>query len=104
MLLAEAAPTFIKAHDSIIRGVVDSPHKRRILEMLSRFAKGTHAEVIAEGVEREDEAEPPPYDDFDVVIEPGQDVQHLGHQVAGPPGDPVGGAGHPDQRRLHATQ
>ena len=56
MLLAEAAPTYIKAHDSIIRGVADSPHKRRILEMLGRFARGTSAQLIAEGVEREDEA------------------------------------------------
>ena len=56
MLLAEAAPTYIKAHGSIVRGVVDSPHKVRILEMLGRFAKGTRAQLIAEGVEREEEA------------------------------------------------
>ena len=56
MLLAEAAPAYIKAHGSIVRGVVDSPHKIRILEMLGRFATGTRAQLIAEGVEREEEA------------------------------------------------
>lgn len=56
MLLAEATPSFIKAHDSIIRGVVDSPHKLRILEMVCHFAGGSRAQVIAEGVEREEEA------------------------------------------------
>jgi EAL domain-containing protein (putative c-di-GMP-specific phosphodiesterase class I) len=56
MLLAEAAPAYIKAHGSIVRGLVDSPHKVRILEMISRFATGSRAQLIAEGVEREEEA------------------------------------------------
>ena len=56
LLLAEAAPSYIKAHGSIVRGVVDSPHKVRILEMISRFAVGSRAQLIAEGVEREEEA------------------------------------------------
>jgi len=56
MLLAESSPGFIKAHESMIRGIGDSPRKLRILEMLCRFAQGTRARVIAEGVEREDEA------------------------------------------------
>jgi len=56
MLLAESTPGFIKAHESMVRGIVGSPHKLRILEMLCRFAMGTRARVIAEGVEREDEA------------------------------------------------
>lgn len=56
MLLAESTPGFIKAHESMVRGIVHSAHKFRILEMLCRFAVGTRAQVIAEGVEREDEA------------------------------------------------
>jgi EAL domain-containing protein (putative c-di-GMP-specific phosphodiesterase class I) len=56
VLMAESTPGFIKAHDSIVRGSVDSPHKLRILEMLCHFAVGSRARVIAEGVEREEEA------------------------------------------------
>jgi EAL domain-containing protein (putative c-di-GMP-specific phosphodiesterase class I)/CheY-like chemotaxis protein len=55
VLMAESAPRFIKVHDSIVRGIVDSAHKLRILEMLCHFAVGSRARVIAEGVEREEE-------------------------------------------------
>jgi EAL domain-containing protein (putative c-di-GMP-specific phosphodiesterase class I) len=53
--MAESAPRFIKVHDSIVRGIVDSAHKARILEMICHFAVGSRARVIAEGVERVEE-------------------------------------------------
>lgn len=55
VLMAESAPRFIKVHDSIVRGIVDSAHKVRILEMICHFAVGSRARVIAEGVERVEE-------------------------------------------------
>lgn len=55
-LLAEARPRYIKAHGSIVRGVQDSRQKQRLVDMLCRFATGTQAQLIAEGVERESEA------------------------------------------------
>jgi len=56
MLLAEVSPGYIKAHGSMVRGLQESPHKVRILEMLCRFAGSIDAQLIAEGVETEPEA------------------------------------------------
>ena len=57
MLLAEVSPGYIKAHGSMVRGLQKSPHKVRILEMLCRFAGSIDAQLIAEGVETEPEAQ-----------------------------------------------
>ncbi len=57
VLLSEASPAFIKAHDSIVRDLNRSGHKRRLVEMLCHFATGAGAQLVAEGVEREDEAQ-----------------------------------------------
>ncbi len=56
VLLAEVAPRFIKAHHSIVRDIDRQPGRRRLMEMVCAFAAASGAEVVAEGVEREAEA------------------------------------------------
>jgi len=57
MLLAEVSPRFIKIDMSITRGIDSDPHKRKMVELLTTFAKSTGASLVAEGVESETEAE-----------------------------------------------
>lgn len=56
-VLAALEPQFIKVDMSIIRDVDKQPQKRRILELLCRFAQASDAQLIAEGVETEAEAD-----------------------------------------------
>lgn len=55
-VLAELQPQYIKVDMSIVRGIDGSPRKRRLLDLLCRFADTTDAFLIAEGVETQDEA------------------------------------------------
>lgn len=56
-VLAELQPSYIKVDMSIVRGVDHEPQKRRLVELLCRFAEATDALLVAEGVETPDEAE-----------------------------------------------
>lgn len=56
-VLAELQPSYIKVDMSIVRGVDHEPQKRRLVELLCRFAEATDAMLVAEGVETEEEAE-----------------------------------------------
>ena len=55
-VLAELQPQFLKVDMSIVRGVDHTPRKQRLIELLCRFADATDAQLIAEGVETEEEA------------------------------------------------
>jgi EAL domain-containing protein (putative c-di-GMP-specific phosphodiesterase class I)/CheY-like chemotaxis protein len=56
-MLAELDPRYVKVDMSIIRGIDTTPHKRRVLELLCRFADAGGATLIAEGIETEAEAD-----------------------------------------------
>ncbi len=56
-VLAELLPDFIKVDMSIIKGIDQDQHKKRLVALLCRFAAGTDAQLVAEGVETEAEAE-----------------------------------------------
>lgn len=55
--LAELNPHFIKVDMSIVRNLDTQPRKRRLIELLVRFAEATEARLIAEGVETPGELE-----------------------------------------------
>ena len=55
-VLADLQPRFIKVDMSIVRGVDASRRKQRLVSMLCRFAEATGAQLVAEGVETDDEA------------------------------------------------
>lgn len=54
-VLAELTPRFIKVDMSIVRNIHQSQHKRRLVELLCRFADATQTQLIAEGIENDDE-------------------------------------------------
>ena len=54
-VLAELQPRFVKVDMSIVRGVDSDPRKRRLIELLCKFARATGAQLVAEGVETEEE-------------------------------------------------
>lgn len=54
-VLAELQPAFIKADMSIVRNSDREIRKQRLLQLLASFASATGAELIAEGVETEEE-------------------------------------------------
>lgn len=54
-VLAELQPAFIKADMSIVRNVDREARKQRLIQLLASFASATGAELIAEGVETEEE-------------------------------------------------
>jgi len=54
-VLADLQPKFIKMDMSIIRDVHLEPRKKRLVELLCRFAEATDAMIVAEGVENIDE-------------------------------------------------
>jgi EAL domain-containing protein (putative c-di-GMP-specific phosphodiesterase class I) len=56
-VLAELQPRFIKADMSMVRHVDSDMRKRRLIELLCRFATATGSELIAEGVETQAEAD-----------------------------------------------
>lgn len=56
-VLAELQPRFIKVDMSIVRGIDGDPRKQRLVDLLCRFAEATDAQLIAEGVETEGEAQ-----------------------------------------------
>lgn len=56
-VLAELQPTFVKVDMSIVRNVNSDPRKRRLVDLLCRFADATGARLVAEGVETAAEAE-----------------------------------------------
>ena len=56
LMLAQAEPGFVKADRSIIADIDRDASKRRLLEMLARFAQVTDARLVAEGVETDAEA------------------------------------------------
>ena len=55
-VLADLQPKYIKMDMSIIRNVHLEPRKRRLVELLCKFAEATDAMIVAEGVEYEGEA------------------------------------------------
>ena len=56
-VLAELQPAFIKVDMSIVRGVHLDTRRQRLLQLLASFASATGAEIVAEGVETQDEAD-----------------------------------------------
>jgi len=56
-VLADLQPKYIKMDMSIVRGVNASSRKRRMVNMLCRFAEATGSKLIAEGVETPEEAQ-----------------------------------------------
>ena len=56
-VLAELQPSFVKVDMSIVRNVNLDPRKRRLVDLLCRFADATGARLVAEGVETAAEAE-----------------------------------------------
>jgi EAL domain-containing protein (putative c-di-GMP-specific phosphodiesterase class I) len=56
-MLAELQPGVIKVDMSIVRDCDSNPRKRRLLDLLCRFADATDALLVAEGVETQAEAE-----------------------------------------------
>jgi EAL domain-containing protein (putative c-di-GMP-specific phosphodiesterase class I)/CheY-like chemotaxis protein len=54
-VLADLQPKYIKVDMSIIRNVHLEPRKRRLVELLCKFAEATDAMIVAEGVEYEEE-------------------------------------------------
>jgi EAL domain-containing protein (putative c-di-GMP-specific phosphodiesterase class I)/CheY-like chemotaxis protein len=56
-VLAELEPEIIKVDMSIVRDIDRRPAKRRLMELVGRFAQSTGAELVAEGIETEAEAE-----------------------------------------------
>jgi EAL domain-containing protein (putative c-di-GMP-specific phosphodiesterase class I)/CheY-like chemotaxis protein len=55
-VLAELQPRHIKVDMSIVRGIDSEPRKQRLVALLCRFADATGANLIAEGVETQEEA------------------------------------------------
>ncbi len=55
-MLAELDPRFVKVDMSITRGIDGSAQKRRLLDLLCRFAESSGTTLIAEGIETEAEA------------------------------------------------
>jgi len=56
-MLAELQPDFLKVDMSIVRDVDSDTHKRRLVDLLCSFAGATESEVVAEGVETQQEAQ-----------------------------------------------
>lgn len=56
-MLAELQPHFMKVDISIVRDVHKDDHKRRLVDLLCSFASATGSEVVAMGVECEEEAQ-----------------------------------------------
>ncbi|MEO0812241.1 MAG: EAL domain-containing protein, partial [Myxococcota bacterium] len=54
--LVALQPEFIKVDMSIVRNADSDPRKRRLIELLCKFADATEANLVAEGVETEAEA------------------------------------------------
>ena len=54
-VLADLQPKYIKMDMSIIRNIHLEPRKKRLVEMLCKFAEATDAMIVAEGVEMEEE-------------------------------------------------
>ena len=54
-VLAALQPAFIKIDMSIVRDVDSNPYKQRLIRILSQLGEGTGSEVLAEGVETEEE-------------------------------------------------
>lgn len=55
-ILAELQPRFVKVDMSIIRDADRLTHKRRLIDLLCRFADATESLLVAEGIETEAEA------------------------------------------------
>jgi EAL domain-containing protein (putative c-di-GMP-specific phosphodiesterase class I)/CheY-like chemotaxis protein len=55
-VLAELRPAFVKVDMSIVRDIDRDERKQRLVELLSRFARATNAQLIVEGIETEAEA------------------------------------------------
>jgi|SRR5579872_3030842 len=55
-VLAELQPAFIKVDMSIVRNIDRDERKQRLVELLSRFARATQAQLIVEGIETPAEA------------------------------------------------
>jgi EAL domain-containing protein (putative c-di-GMP-specific phosphodiesterase class I)/CheY-like chemotaxis protein len=55
VMLADLQPSFIKVDMSITRNIDRVPRKQRLVHLLGNFAAATAAELVAEGVETEDE-------------------------------------------------
>lgn len=56
-LVADLEPDFIKLDQMLVRELAGSPIKQNLVAAVIRFARDSRAQVIAEGVERADEAE-----------------------------------------------
>jgi EAL domain-containing protein (putative c-di-GMP-specific phosphodiesterase class I) len=55
-VLAELRPAFIKVDMSITRNIDREERRQRVFELLSRFARATQTQLIAEGIETQAEA------------------------------------------------
>ena len=56
-ILADLQPQFIKLDMSLVRGIHKEPRKRRLVQLMATFGAATEAQIIAEGVEEEAEAD-----------------------------------------------
>lgn len=56
-LVADLEPDFIKLDQMLVRELAGSPIKQNLVSAVIRFARDSRAQVIAEGVERADEAQ-----------------------------------------------
>lgn len=55
--IAELQPDFIKLDMSLVRGINEKPVMRELVETFLSFAQKTHSQLVAEGVETQDELE-----------------------------------------------
>ena len=55
-ILAELQPSFVKVDMSIVRHIDREERKQRLMDLLSRFARATHTQLIVEGIETAEEA------------------------------------------------
>ena len=53
--IMEISPDFIKADMTLVRGIDSDPSRQQVLSALKTIADGIGAEVIAEGIETNDE-------------------------------------------------
>lgn len=56
-MLADLQPQYIKLDMSLIDGIADAPRKQRLVQVLTVFGSATGAQVVAEGVETQAQAD-----------------------------------------------
>ncbi|MEN0064846.1 MAG: EAL domain-containing protein [Myxococcota bacterium] len=57
LMVADLEPAFLKIDMDLVRNLHHSPRRQRLVSLLQTFAEATQTQVVAEGVETEDEVE-----------------------------------------------